>query len=136
MEIDRALEFIRSNHRGVLATRRQDGETQLSPILANVDGGGRVIISSRETAFKVKNLRRDPTASVCVFTDEFFGDWVQIDGPAEVISLPEAMDPLIDYYKRFPDSDPDWDDYRERMRSERRVLIRIEPRSAGPDEKG
>ncbi|MGI8726422.1 MAG: PPOX class F420-dependent oxidoreductase [Solirubrobacterales bacterium] len=136
MEIDRALEFIANNHRGVLATRKPDGEIQMSPILANVDDDGRVIISSRETAFKVKNLRRDPAANVCVFVDEFFGDWVQIDGPAEVISLPEAMDLLIDYYKRFPDSNPDWDDYRERMRSEQRVLIRIEPHSAAPDEKG
>lgn len=136
MEIDRALEFIANNHRGVLATRKQDDEIQMSPILANVDDEGRVIISSRETAFKVKNLRRHPAASVCVFVDEFFGEWVQVDGPAEVISLPEAMDLLIDYYKRFPDSNPDWDDYRERMRSEQRVLIRIEPHSAAPDEKG
>lgn len=136
MDAGQAREFIASNHRGVLATRKGDGATQLSPILANVDGEGRVIISSRETAFKVKNLKRDPRASVCVFTDGFFGKWVQVDGSAEVVSLPEAMDPLIDYYKRFPDDNPDWDEYRERMRNEQRVLIRIEIDAAGPDKQG
>lgn len=136
MDPEQAREFIRSHHRGVLATRKQDGATQLSPILANVDGEGRVIISSRETAFKVRNLKRDPTAAVCVFTDQFFGAWVQVDGEAEVLSLPEAMEPLIDYYKRFPDDDPDWDEYRERMRSEQRVLIRVEIEAAGPDRQG
>lgn len=136
MDVERAREFIRENHRGVLVTRKQDGEPQLSPILANVDGEGRVIISSRETAFKVKNLRRDPRASVCVFVDEFFGEWVQVDGEGEVVSLPEAMDPLIDYSKRFPDENPDWDSYRERMEREQRVLIRISATAAGPDRQG
>ena len=136
MDAEQAREFIREHHRGVLSTRKRDGGTQLSPILANVDGEGRVIVSSRETAFKVKNLKRSPEASVCVFTDGFFGEWVQIDGSAEVVSLPEAMDPLIDYYKRFPDENPDWDSYRERMEREQRVLIRIEISAAGPDRQG
>jgi PPOX class probable F420-dependent enzyme len=136
MDPEQAREFIRDNHRGVLSTRKRDGGVQLSPVLANVDGEGRVIISSRETAYKVKNLRREAAASVCVFTDAFFGDWVQVDGEAEVLSLPEAMDPLIDYYRRFPDENPDWDDYRERMERERRVLIRITIGAAGPDRQG
>lgn len=136
MEAEQAREFIREHHRGVLATRRSGGGAQLSPILANVDGAGRVIISSRETAFKVNNLRHDPAASVCVFTNEFFGEWVQVDGAAEVVSLPEAMDPLIDYYERFGDENPDWDEYRERMEREQRVLIRIAIESAGPDRQG
>lgn len=136
MDLDQARDFIRENHHAVLATRRADGSTQLSPVLANVDAGGRAIISSRETAIKVHNLRRDRAAQLCAFTDRFFGEWVQVDGTAEVISLPEAMDPLIDYYKRFPDENPDWDDYRERMRGEKRVLIRIELARAGPDRQG
>jgi PPOX class probable F420-dependent enzyme len=136
MDPEQAREFIRDNHRGVLSTRKRDGGVQLSPVLANVDGEGRVIISSRETAYKVKNLRREAATSVCVFTDAFFGDWVQVDGEAEVLSLPEAMDPLIDYYRRFPDENPDWDDYRERMERERRVLIRITIGAAGPDRQG
>jgi hypothetical protein len=84
----------------------------------------------------VRNLRRDPWAQACVFTDRFFGRWLYIEGRAEVLSLPEAMDPLIDYSKRFRDENPDWDDYRARMERERRVLIRIELVRAGPDRQG
>jgi len=127
---------MRANHRAVLATRRSGGDVQLSPVLVNVDGEGRAIISSRETAYKVKNLRRDAWSEVCVLTDRFYGDWIYAEGSAEIVSLPEAMDPLIDYYKRFPGENPDWDEYRERMRRERRVLIRITLEKAGPDRQG
>jgi PPOX class probable F420-dependent enzyme len=136
MDLDAAREFLREHHRGVLANRRDDGGIQQSPVLVNVDGEGRAIISSRETAFKTRNLRRDPWAQVCVFTNRFFGRWIFAEGRAEVLSLPEAMDPLIDYYQRFPDENPDWDDYRERMRRERRVLLRIVLERAGPDRQG
>jgi PPOX class probable F420-dependent enzyme len=136
MDLDEARDFIREHHRAVLATRRPGGGVQQSPVLVNVDGEGRAIISTRETAYKTKNLRRDPWAQVCVFTDRFFGKWLYAGGTAEVLSLPEAMDPLIDYYKRFPDENPDWDDYRERMRREKRVLVRITLERAGPDRQG
>lgn len=136
MDLDLAREFIRENHRAVLATRRGDGSAQLSPVLVNADGEGRGIVSSRETAIKVKNLRRDSQAQLCVFENRFFGQWLTVDGEAEILSLPEAMDPLIDYYQRFPDENPDWDEYRERMRREKRVLIRIEFQRAGPDRQG
>jgi PPOX class probable F420-dependent enzyme len=136
VDLDRAREFIREHHHGVLATRRSGGRIQQSPVLVNVDGDGRAIISSRETAIKVKNLRREPWAQVVVITNRFFGDWIWAEGEAEVVSLPEAMDPLIDYYKRFPDENPDWDDYRARMEREQRVLIRIALGDAGPDRWG
>ena len=136
MDLDRARDFIRENHHAVLATRKRDGSVQLSPVLVNVDGEGRAIISSRETAYKVKNLKREPHGQLCVLNDGFFGEWVFAEGSAEVLSLPEAMDPLIDYYERFPDENPDWDDYRERMRREKRVLIRIELERAGPNRWG
>jgi PPOX class probable F420-dependent enzyme len=136
VDLDRAREFLRENHRAVVATRRRDGTVQLSPVLVNLDGEGRGIISSRETAIKVKNLRRDPYAQLCVFENHWPGQWMGVDGEAEILSLPDAMDPLIDYYKSFPDENPDWDDYRERMRREKRVLIRIELQRAGPDRQG
>jgi PPOX class probable F420-dependent enzyme len=136
MDLDQARDFMREHHRAVLATRAPQDGVQQSPVLVNVDGDGRAIISSRETAYKVKNLRRDPRAQVCVLTDRFFGNWIYAEGKAEVVSLPDAMDPLIDYYKRFPDPNPDWDDYRERMRREKRVLIRITLERAGPDRHG
>jgi PPOX class probable F420-dependent enzyme len=136
MDLEAAREFIRSNHHGVLATRRPDGSPQLSPVLATVDTEGRVVISTRETAYKTRYLRSDPQALLCVFTDGFFGEWVEVEGTADVLSLPDAMEPLIDYYKSFPGENPDWEVYRERMRRERRVLVRITLERAGPDRKG
>jgi PPOX class probable F420-dependent enzyme len=135
VDLDRAREFIRENHRSVLATRRPDGSIQQTPVLANVDGEGRVIISTRETAYKTHYLRRDPWAQLVVFTDRFFGEWVVVEGGAEVLSLPEAMEPLVDYYARFTYQESE-DDYRERMRREQRVLVRITLERAGPDRGG
>ena len=137
MDIEGALAFIRENHRAVLATRRADGLPQLSPVMAVVDDEGRVCISSRETAMKTKNLRRDPQASLCVLNDGFFGDFVQVEGPVTVVSLPEAMEPLVDYYRRATGGEhPDWDEYRAAMERERRVVLRLSPTRAGPTRSG
>jgi PPOX class probable F420-dependent enzyme len=136
MDLDAARDFVRQHHRGVLHTFRTDGSPQLSPVTATIDDDGRVVISSRETAYKVKNLRRDPRTSYCGFTDSFFGPWVQIDGLAEVVSLPEAMERLVDYYRSVAGDHPDWDDYRAAMERDRRVVIRITPERAGPKRSG
>jgi PPOX class probable F420-dependent enzyme len=136
MDPEKAREFVESNHRAVLITRRRNGELQTSPVTVGIDDEGRAEISSREAAFKVKNLRRDPKATLCVFTDRFFGEWVQIEGRAEIVSLPEAMEGLVDYYRRIAGEHPDWDDYRAAMENQRRVLIRIEIERAGPDRRG
>jgi len=131
-----ARDFLRANHRAVLATVRGDGRPQLSPVTCGLDQAGRVIISTRETAVKTRNLRRNPLASLCVFTDAFFGRWVQVEGSAEVVSLPEAMEFLIEYYRLVSGEHPDWDDYRDAMVRDRRCLIRIEITRAGPDISG
>jgi len=136
MELDEARAVVARQHRAVLATRRADGSPQMSPVLVAVDDAGRVVISSRQPAYKVRNLRRDPRASVCVLPDGFFGPWVQVDGTAEVVDLPAAMDPLIDYYRRVSGEHPDWDDYRAAMARDRRVLVRITLNRAGPDRSG
>jgi PPOX class probable F420-dependent enzyme len=136
MEADKAREFIAAHHRAVLATQRGDGRPQLSPVTCGVDDDGRVLISTRETAVKAKNLRRHPYASLCVFSDEFFGPWVQVEGSAEVVPLPEAMDLLVEYYRRTAGEHPDWDDYRAAMVRERRVIVRITIERAGPDVSG
>ncbi len=109
---------------------------QLSPVTCTVDDEGRVLISTRETAVKTKNLRRRPRASLCVFTDTFFGEWVQVEGNAEVISLPDAMDLLVEYYRGVSGEHPDWDDYRAAMIRDRRVIARITITRAGPDVSG
>ncbi len=136
METAEALEFIRANHRGVLITFRSDGGLQSSPVVASADDEGRVILSSRETAIKVKNLRRDPRATYCAFGDGFYGPWVQIEGPAEIVSLPEALELLVDYYRTVAGEHPDWDDYRAAMVREQRVMIRITVERAGPSRSG
>jgi PPOX class probable F420-dependent enzyme len=136
MQLERAREFMRVNHRAVLATSRSDGHPQLSPVTVGVSADGRVLISTRETAMKTKNLERDPHASVCVMNDGFFGEWVQGEGTAEIIRLPEAMDLLVDYYRRVSGEHPDWDDYRQAMRRDRRVIVAITLTRAGPDRSG
>ena len=136
MDPGQAADFLRAHHRAVLATSRADGRPQLSPVLCVADDAGRVLISTRETAVKTANLRRDPRASLCVFTDGFFGEWVQAEGDVELISLPDAMDLLIDYYRRVAGEHSDWADYRAAMVRDRRVIVRITLTRAGPDVSG
>ncbi|MES4792499.1 MAG: PPOX class F420-dependent oxidoreductase, partial [Chloroflexota bacterium] len=120
MDAETARAFLRTNHRAVLATRRADQSPQLSPVIVGVDADGMVVLSSRETAYKVRNIRRDPRVSLCVLSDGFFGPWVQVDGTASVVSLPDAMDGLVDYYRRVAGEHPDWEEYRAAMVRERR----------------
>jgi PPOX class probable F420-dependent enzyme len=136
MEVSRAVDFVRRHHHAVLTTTRRDGAPQMSPVLVAVDDAGRVVVSSRETAMKTKNVRRDPRAWVCVFTDKFFGSWRQLSGDVEVLSLPDAMEPLVEYYRSAVGEHPDWDDYRAAMERERRCLLRITVTEAGPDVSG
>lgn len=136
MDVNRASSFLKRHHRAVLATYRQDGRLQMSPVLVGVDDKGRAIISSRETAYKVRNLRRDPRASVCIFTDKFFGSWIQIDGTADILSLPDALEPLVAYYRAVAGEHPDWQDYRQAMVREQRVLIRLHIERVGPEREG
>ena len=135
MDVREAIEFVAANHRAILATRRRDGSPQMSPIACGVQDG-RIVVSSRETAVKVKNLRRDPHVSLCVMNDGFYGAWVQVDGTAEIVSLPAAMDGLVEYYRQLSGEHPDWDDYRAAMQREQRVLISVTPERAGPNISG
>jgi PPOX class probable F420-dependent enzyme len=136
MDLERAREFMRAHHRAVLATVRADGKPQLSPVTVGVDDAGRVLISTRETAIKAKNLARDPHASLCVMNDKFFGEWIQAEGVAEIVHLPEAMDLLVDYYRKVSGEHPDWDDYRGAMVKDQRVIVAITLTRAGPDRGG
>jgi PPOX class probable F420-dependent enzyme len=136
MEIDEAIEYVRRNHHAVLATLKQDGSPQLSPVTVGVDDGGRVIISTRQTAYKVRHVRRNPRVWLCVFPDGFYGRWVQLDGTADIVELPEAMDGLIGYYRDISGEHPDWDDYRAAMERDQRLLLRVAVTKAGPTVSG
>jgi PPOX class probable F420-dependent enzyme len=136
MDVDRALDFVRRNHHAVLTTYHPDGRAQLSPVLVGVDEEGRLIISTRETAVKTRNLMGDPRAVLCVLTEAFFGEWLLIEGQAEVMHLPDAMDPLVEYYRGISGEHPDWGEYRAAMVRDRRVLVRVAITRAGPDHQG
>jgi PPOX class probable F420-dependent enzyme len=137
LEIAQAQNFLSEHHQGVLVTRRRDGRLQMSLVSPGVDEEGRAIISTRETAYKIKNVRRDPRVSLCVFAEGFHGSkWIQINGRAEIVPLPEAMDLLIDWHRLVKGDHADWDEYRKMMVRQRRVLLRIVIESAGPDRKG
>jgi len=136
MDLERARDFLRQHHHSVLSTRRRDGGPQLSPVVHGVDDEGRVLISSREPAYKVRNLRRDPHASLCAIPDRFFGEWIQVDGSAQIVPLPAAMDLLIYTYRQIAGEHPDWDEFRAAMERERRVVIRITIGRARPDRSG
>jgi PPOX class probable F420-dependent enzyme len=135
MDIERARDFARRHHHAVLATRTRSG-VQQTPVLVAVDDEGRFVVSSRETAYKTRNLRRDPWAQLCLLGEKFFGTWYYVEGRADLLSLPDAMEPLVDYYRRAAGEHPDWDDYRADMERERRLLIRITAERAGPDRQG
>jgi PPOX class probable F420-dependent enzyme len=136
MDTARAADFLRAHHRAVLATVRADGRPQLSPVVAAVDDEDRVLISTRETAIKAKNLARDPLASLCVISDGFFGEWIQAEGTAELIHLPDALEFLEYYYRQISGEHPDWADYRAAMQREQRLVVRITLSRAGPDRSG
>ena len=136
MDIDEARAFMREHHRSVLHTSRDDGSPQLSPVMHAVDDEGRVVVSSRETAMKVRNLRRRPRATLLALSDGFFGPWAQVSGPVEIVSMPEALDGLKDYYRRVSGEHPDWQEYEEAMAREQRVLIRVTVDQAGPRRSG
>lgn len=125
-EIDEARRFIAENHHGVLTTFRRDGRVQQSPVAAGVDDEGRVIISVTEDRAKARNARRDPRVSLCVFTDRFYGPWVQVEGTARFADGPDRLDALVDYYRRLSGEHPDWDEYRASMQKDRRVLLRFD----------
>jgi PPOX class probable F420-dependent enzyme len=137
VSLDSAKEFLVKHHWGVLATRRKDGRLQVSPLTPGLDAEGRVIISSRETAYKVKNLRRDPRAALCVFTETFHGGgWVQVDGNAEIISLPDAMNSLVYLQQQVYGEHKSWPEFHARMVRERRVIIRFAIESVAPLRRG
>ncbi|MEE6258885.1 PPOX class F420-dependent oxidoreductase [Plantactinospora sonchi] len=132
--VDRSelLDFLRSRHRAVLLTTRADGRPQSSPVACGIDTAGRLVVSTYPERAKVANIRRDPRVSACVLSDDWNGPWVQLDGTAEVLDLPEALEPLVEYFRCISGEHPDWDEYREAMRRQGKSLIRVTIDSWGP----
>lgn len=125
-------EFLRDRHQAILLTYRASGGPQMSPVACGLDAEGRVVISTYPERAKTNNLRRDPRASVCVLSEEFNGAWVQVDGTAEVLDIPEAVEPLVDYFRSISGEHPDWDEYRQAMAGQGKSLIRVTIERWGP----
>jgi PPOX class probable F420-dependent enzyme len=132
VELAELLEFVRPRHHMILITTRRSGGPQASPVTGGVDPEGRIVISTYPDRAKVANLRRDPAVAVLVLSDDFGGAWVQVDGTAEVLDLPAALEPLVDYYRSISGEHPDWDEYRQAMREQGKSLLRITPERWGP----
>ena len=132
VERDELLAFLRPRHRALLLTHRGDGSAQLSPVTCGVDEHGRVVVSTYPQRAKAVNLRRNPRASLCVLSDDFDGAWVQVDGQAEVLDLPDALEPLVDYYRAISGEHPDWDEYRAAMTRQGKSLLRVTIERWGP----
>jgi PPOX class probable F420-dependent enzyme len=129
---DELLAFVRPRHHFVLVTTRRDGSAQASPVTGGVDEQGRLVVSTYPERAKAANVRRTGTASVLVLSDDFGDAWVQVDGDAEVLDMPEAEDALVDYFRCISGEHPDWDEYRRAMREQGKSLIRVTPTRWGP----
>ena len=129
---DELLAFVRPRHRFVLATTRRDGRPQLSPVSGGVDDEGRLVVATYPQRAKARNVRANPSVSVCVLSDEWNGAYVDVAGTAEVLDMPEALDGLVDYFRCIAGEHPDWDEYRDAMRRQDKSLLRITVERWGP----
>lgn len=132
VDLPELLDFVRPRHRMVLTTFRRDGSLQSSPVTGGVDADGRLVIATYPQRAKSANVRRTPRASVTVLSDEFNGPYVQVDGDAEVVLLPEAVEPLVEYFRVIAGEHSDWDEYRAAMVEQGKCLIRVTPTRWGP----
>jgi len=129
---DELLAFLGSRHQGIYVCTRGDGRPQLSPVSCGVDPQGRIVVSTYPQRAKTSNTRRDPEVSICVLSDDFAGPWVQVYGTAEVLDMPEAAEPFVDYFRSIAGEHPDWQEYKQAMSDQGKSLIRITPTSWGP----
>jgi len=132
VERSELLDFVRPRHRMLIATTRADGRPQISPVSGGVDAQGRIVISSYPARAKTRNAERDARTSVLVLSDDWDGAWVQVDGDAEVLHMPEAADGLAEYFRCISGEHPNWEEYREAMTIQDKSLIRITPTRWSP----
>lgn len=133
MDVSEAQQFLRDNHHGVLVARKRDGSLQMTLVSPAAGAEGQVILTARETTYKVKNIRRNPQISLLVFGERFHGsNYIQIDGRTEVIPQPEAMEIVLDWYRQLYGEPASWDEYREKVKAEGRIAMRVTIENIGP----
>lgn len=126
------IEFLRTRHKAIVVTRRGDGGDQTSPVTLGIDAEGRLLVSTYPERAKVSNIRKEPRVAMCVLSDDFDGPWVHVEGTAEVLDLPDALDPLCEYFRSISGEHPDWDEYKEAMASQGKCVIRLTVEHWGP----
>ncbi len=136
VERDELFDFIRDKHRWVLSTTRADGRPQLSLVTGGLTADGQLAVATYPGRAKAKNAERNPAVSVLVMGEEFNGDWVQVDGDATVLHVPEALDGLVEYFRCISGEHPDWDEYRQAMVDQGKSVILIDPTRWGPVSRG
>jgi PPOX class probable F420-dependent enzyme len=136
MEIAEAREFLKQNHHGVLVARKKDGSLQMTLVSPVIGADGKVIITARDTTYKVKNIKRNPQISLLVYGEKFNGsNYIQIDGKAEVIPHPQAMDIVLDWYRQIRGEPKSWEEIRQKTLAEGRIAIRVTIEKAGPQDR-
>jgi len=132
MEIAEAQEFLKHNHHGVLA-RKRDGSLQMTLVSPVIGADGKVVITARDTTYKVKNITRNPQVSLLIYGEKFNGsNYIQIDGKAEVLMHPRAMDIVLDWHRQIRGEPANWDDIRKKILAEGRIAIRVSIEKVGP----
>lgn len=132
VDLPELLDFVRVRHQVVLSTFRSDGFPQSSPVTAGIDDAGRLVVSTYPDRAKANNARRDPRGSALVLSDDFGGAWVQLDGTLEVLDGEAAVEPLVDYFRCISGEHPDWQEYRQAMRTQGKSLLRLTITRWGP----
>jgi len=133
MEIAEAQEFLKHNHHGVLVARKKDGSLQMTLVSPVIGIDGKVIITARDTTYKVKNIKRNPQISLLVYGEKFNGsNYIQIDGKAEVIPHPQAMDIVLDWHRQIRGEPKSWEEIRQKTLAEGRLAIRVTIEKVGP----
>ena len=133
---DELAEFLSDKHHWVLATARADGRPQMSLVSGGMTADGKLAIATYPERVKAINARRNPAGSVLVLGSEFNDEWVQIDGDADVLDMPDAADGFVEYFRCISGEHPDWDEYRQAMADQGKCLILVEPTRWGPVSKG
>lgn len=128
---DGLIEFLRPRHRAIVMTTKRDGSPQASPVTCGIDDAGRIVISTYPDRAKAINARRNPAGSVLVLSDDW-DPWVQVSGTFEVLDMPDALEPLVDYFRCISGEHSDWDEYRDAMVKQNKSLLRLTIESWGP----
>jgi PPOX class probable F420-dependent enzyme len=133
MDVAEARAFLRQSHHGVLVTRKRSGELQMTLVSPVIGANGDLIVTARDSTYKVKNIRRNPEVSLLVYGEKFNGsNYIQVDGTADIVTHPEAMDIVLDWHRQIRGEPEDWNTIRAKTLAEGRIVIRVTIEKVGP----